>query len=910
MTAEDTRGFLTALKARLARGEIDEATYDRQREKLLADLTPAERAEFGITGAGTPAPLQTPWSPHAGTPTPAPVGPSGGSGKGLRTRFNQLADLRMEPGEMLADRWRIVRELGRGGFGVVFEAEDLRLEKTQAVKVLDPAMVARPDLLRRFRREVALTRELVHPRIVRVFEYVESEAEGLALFSMEYVKGSSVRSLLETARTRKEAIPVGLSLAILEQVLDALGAAHAAGVIHRDVTPANILLAGVTVEALLEPGESGETADPQVKLVDFGIAGAIERSELSQKSRVLGTVAYVAPEVLDPAAEVTPAADVYGAGAVFYELLTGEAPLGRFEDPSRIRAGIPTSLDELATALLARTPRTRPGVADARVQVAKALEQARKRMGPPAIRVIPAAPPPLKPPPPHEFEERERMRLAQAEAERQRQEGERVRQAEEARRREEAAKLKTQQARREQEEAARRREAAERQREGVEARTQARATPTRPSPIVGSALVTSRPTVGAGRTLVGIVVAAVLVVVVAVLSFGGFYVYQSVQEKERLQKVAAEEKARADGEARERQGAEQRARDEAAARERGRKEQQAQDAAAAEKRREEEEARQAEAMTQRKREAEQAAQKQQEEAQALQRRREAAAVPRVEPPAAKPAAATAAPRAAVPASDDVWTDPSTGLMWPKRDNGSDVNWGQADQFCRAYGGGGFHDWRLPKQDELERLYDKSRRDANYIKSPLTMTGWSAWSSEKQKGDVVYGFLFHGGVRSFSPPGGGPHDRALCVRRSGNDGVAAEATPKPANPAAEPKPAAAVPEDFWTDPTTGLMWAKRDNGSPITWAQAEQFCLAYGGGGFRDWRLPTIDELALLCDRTRPEPHGIRSPLTMTGRVAWSSEKRDASTAWGFIFDRGSRYNFGVGNTHDGARALCVRHSGG
>ncbi len=364
------RQALDEAKIRLGRGEISREDYRQLRQDILEDLGPEDLRSLGVTGETTPGPSQ------AGSISPRPVaaepvGPSGGAGHGLRTRVRSLADVDVTPGTVLMGQWRVERELGRGGFGVVVEAEELSLGERQAVKVLDPAMVDRPELLERFRREVRATRKLVHPRIVRVFDYREDLDAGLALFSMEYVQGTSVAGLLARSRERKEPVPVALALAILSQVLEALEAAHAAGVIHRDVTPANILLAGGGPDELL--GEPGR--DPKVKLADFGISGALERSELSQKSRVLGTAAYVAPEVLDPGADVTTAADVYGAGAVFYELLTQKVPVGRFRDPSQARKGLSKEVDGLTLALLDPDPGQRPAVRDAR-QVTEACRLA------------------------------------------------------------------------------------------------------------------------------------------------------------------------------------------------------------------------------------------------------------------------------------------------------------------------------------------------------------------------------------------------------------------------------------------------------------------------------------------------------------------------------------------------------
>lgn len=352
---DEIQQALRRLKLRLSAGEIDEPTYQRQRDLILADLSPEGRAALGLSA--TPLPQATATggvSPHPGTPTP--IGPSGGSGRGLRTSIPSLADLNLQAGSILLEQWRLIRELGRGGFGAVFEAEELHLKERQAVKVLDPAMVAKEDLLARFRREVSLMRKLVHPRIVRVFDYREDPRQLVALISMELVSGGSVRQLLALARERDVGIPIPLALEILGQTLEALAEAHRQGVIHRDVTPGNVLLAGGSPEQLLQNSDR----DPQVKLVDFGIAGLVERSELSQKSRVLGTAAYVAPEVLDPSVEVTPAADIYGAGAIGYELLTGKLPLGRFTEPARLRTAIAKPVNDFVLSLLEAQPTSRP----------------------------------------------------------------------------------------------------------------------------------------------------------------------------------------------------------------------------------------------------------------------------------------------------------------------------------------------------------------------------------------------------------------------------------------------------------------------------------------------------------------------------------------------------------------------
>ena len=370
---EEIREALRSMKLRLARGEMDEGSYRRQREILLEDLSTEERTALGTT---TPAPAGRA-DPRSGTPLP--LGPSGTAGSGARTAIPPLADLTLEPGVELLGQWRITRELGRGGFGAVFEAEELHLGETQAVKVLDPAMVAREELLARFRREVQVMRRLVHPHIVRVYDYREDLDDHLALISMEYVPGGTVKDLMGLSRESGEPVPVVPALRILAQVLEALVEAHGQEVVHRDVTPGNILLAGASARELLED----PTRDPRAKLVDFGVAGLVERAELSHKSRVLGTAAYVAPEVLDPSAPVTPAADVYGLGAVVYELLTGTAPLGRFADPSEERSELGGEVDELLLGLLDPKPGRRPTAEQARsrsvVVIGAAEERERRR---------------------------------------------------------------------------------------------------------------------------------------------------------------------------------------------------------------------------------------------------------------------------------------------------------------------------------------------------------------------------------------------------------------------------------------------------------------------------------------------------------------------------------------------------
>lgn len=297
------------------------------------------------------------------------------------------AAVELEPGSVVLDRWFLHREIGRGGFGAVFEVEDRLLGQRQALKVLDPSMAARTELLERFKREVLVMRQVAHSRIVQVYEYGEDRSRNLAVIGMEYVDGGSVRDLLGRARKRGEQVPIRLATTILAQVLEGLAHAHEKGIIHRDVTPGNVLLAESPRALLKDPD-----LDPGARLVDFGIAGMVDRSELSQKSRVLGTAAYVAPEVLDPQAEITVAADIYGAGALGYELLTGELPTGRFEDPSELRPDVGSDLEEVLLELLSRRPDRRQAAGEA-AEAFRELCRAGAAQG-----AVPAAFPPAEEP--------------------------------------------------------------------------------------------------------------------------------------------------------------------------------------------------------------------------------------------------------------------------------------------------------------------------------------------------------------------------------------------------------------------------------------------------------------------------------------------------------------------------------
>jgi tRNA A-37 threonylcarbamoyl transferase component Bud32 len=230
----------------------------------------------------------------------------------------------------------IVALLGRGGMGAVYKARQKGLDRLVALKIL-PSEVARdPAFAERFAREARVLARLRHPGIVMVHDLGQSGS--LYYFLMEYVDGSNLRQVLEAGQ-----LEPAQALAIVPQICAALQYAHDAGVVHRDIKPENILL------------------DPEgrVKIADFGLAKLLgqERPDvtLTNTHQVMGTLRYMAPEQLDGSRSVDHRADIYALGVVFYELLTGEVPAGRFDPPSQ-KVEIDVRLDDVVFRALAREP--------------------------------------------------------------------------------------------------------------------------------------------------------------------------------------------------------------------------------------------------------------------------------------------------------------------------------------------------------------------------------------------------------------------------------------------------------------------------------------------------------------------------------------------------------------------------
>ncbi|MDP3221361.1 MAG: serine/threonine-protein kinase, partial [Deltaproteobacteria bacterium] len=212
-------------------------------------------------------------------------------------------------GRTLVGRYRLDAPLGRGGHGVVYAARDLLLERDVAVKVFAPR-AERDDA--RFLREARIAARIDHPGVVRVFDLGRDDATSRAFMAQELLRGPTLRDWLEEHLVATPA----QAMALLGPVMEGLAAAHARGVIHRDVKPENVVLA------------EGPGVAVTPKLIDFGVASLVEPDEASSGAgrAVAGTPAYMAPELARGEGEPDPRTDVWAVGVMLYELLLGRRP--------------------------------------------------------------------------------------------------------------------------------------------------------------------------------------------------------------------------------------------------------------------------------------------------------------------------------------------------------------------------------------------------------------------------------------------------------------------------------------------------------------------------------------------------------------------------------------------------------
>jgi serine/threonine protein kinase len=258
-------------------------------------------------------------------------------------------------GEHFAERYEILDVVGKGGMGMVYKACDLELQEEIAIKTLRPELVSDAALIDRFKTEIRLARRISHRNVVRTHDF--GEWAGVYYLTMEYVEGITVRELIDT----RGQLGVSSTLAIGAQLTESLEVAHDQGVIHRDIKPQNLLL----------------DSDGVLKVMDFGVARLVQRtSSLTEAGLVVGTPAYMSPEqLLSEAADER--SDLYAAGVLMYECLTGQLPFEAESTisliakqlnlepspPAALNADVPPALSALVLELLAKKAEERPGSA-------------------------------------------------------------------------------------------------------------------------------------------------------------------------------------------------------------------------------------------------------------------------------------------------------------------------------------------------------------------------------------------------------------------------------------------------------------------------------------------------------------------------------------------------------------------
>ncbi len=270
-------------------------------------------------GLGTKVEIATesrPKSPEEISPAPAP--------EVIGRHFPQL---------------QVLELLGQGGMAVVYKARQPHLNRFVALKILATRKQQDPAFAERFTREAQMLAGLNHPSIVTLHDY--GNVDGFFYLLMEYVDGVSLRQLMQT-----KALPSEQALAIVPKICEALQYAHEHGVVHRDIKPENVLL----------------TREGRVKIADFGVAkmihGELKQPAITRAEQIIGTPHYMAPEQIERPDRVDHRADIFSLGVVFYEMLTGELPLGRFPAPSR-KVRVDLRLDEIVLRALEKEPERR-----------------------------------------------------------------------------------------------------------------------------------------------------------------------------------------------------------------------------------------------------------------------------------------------------------------------------------------------------------------------------------------------------------------------------------------------------------------------------------------------------------------------------------------------------------------------
>jgi eukaryotic-like serine/threonine-protein kinase len=256
----------------------------------------------------------------------------------LRSTSNELS-----LGSLLGGRYRILSKLGRGGMGAVYKAQDLKLDRLVAMKVIRGEMAADHSMMQRFKQELILARDVTHHNVIRLYDI--GEAEGVDFITMEFVEGQDLSGLLKL----RGKLPAAEAADIVKQICAGLEVAHARGIVHRDLKPGNIML----------------DAAGRIVVMDFGLARGLESGGMTHAGALVGTFEYMSPEQAN-GAQVDARSDLYTVGLILYELLTGVQPFHsesvitslmlrtreRAQPPTVHEASIPKSISRICSKCL------------------------------------------------------------------------------------------------------------------------------------------------------------------------------------------------------------------------------------------------------------------------------------------------------------------------------------------------------------------------------------------------------------------------------------------------------------------------------------------------------------------------------------------------------------------------------
>ena len=296
---------------------------------------------------------------------------------GPTSRATQATTARADAGlpELDSSRYKLIRSLGEGGMGSVYLAKDIELNRNVAMKMIRPELARSSEIMARFRREVQLAVQVTHPNVLRVYDV--GTAGNTSFLTMEYVEGEELGHTLGP----ESSMPIERCVSLLQQILSGLGAAHAKGVVHRNLKPANILI----------------DLEGNVRITDFGLASSAASSQLTRTGAVLGTPLYMSPEQV-AGKSVDQRSDIYSFGVIAYEILTGElafrgdSPLAIMSqrlhrDPDPItshRPDVPPYLERIVKRCLERSPEDRYGTVE---EIAQDLEQEQHTQPPLSSRI-------------------------------------------------------------------------------------------------------------------------------------------------------------------------------------------------------------------------------------------------------------------------------------------------------------------------------------------------------------------------------------------------------------------------------------------------------------------------------------------------------------------------------------------